>query len=244
MTEPKQRTLSGYKSKVHTQEDFKNPNEGKPLLNDSDEYIFKLIKEPHIIQRPQKKKNKEGVETTITVDKAVCEFEEKATKNIVAVFFRVDSLNFANTPEEEPFESAVVKFFKKIKSPLPEDTELELGKYLVVGMRFRSRVVVKIEKDPEGNTITRYFMDIPTVRKLLPADTAGEDFDKHPDSIAPQTSTETPTNAFLLANAKYAAHGAANMGDALQRLADAQVSSECIQALIDANGKQLLTFPL
>ena len=41
MTE-QQRTLAGYKSKVHEAGEFENPNEGKPPLNDSEGYVLRL----------------------------------------------------------------------------------------------------------------------------------------------------------------------------------------------------------
>ena len=36
MTGEPQKSLAGYKSKVHEQGEFDNPNDGKPLLNDSE----------------------------------------------------------------------------------------------------------------------------------------------------------------------------------------------------------------
>ena len=239
MSDEQQRSLSGYKSKVRPQTDFKNPNEGKPILNDSDEYIFTLIKEPHIIRRQETRKNKNtNGETKFMVDKAVCDFEERETKNIVPVFFRVDSLNFAKKVEDEPYESAIVKFFKKIKAPLPEDPEVELDKYLVVGMRFRSRVVVKPET-VDGVTTTRYFMDLPTVRKLLPSDTAREDFGTT-TSDAPQTAASVDS----VAKAKIIIVGCADSTTAYQRLLEAKAQPDIIQAFVAADKRGEIAYPV
>lgn len=239
MSDEQQRSLSGYKCKVRPQTDFKNPNEGKPILNDSDEYIFTLIKEPHVIKQEQTRKNKNtNEETKFKVDKAVCEFEERETKNIVTVFFRVDSLNFAKKVEDEPYESAIVKFFKKIKAPLPEDKEVELEKYLVVGMRFRSRVVVKPET-VDGVTTMRYFMDLPTVRKLLPSDVAREDFGTT-SSDAPQTAASMDS----VAKAKIIIVGCADSTTAHQRLLDAKAKPELIQAFLLADKRGEIAYPV
>ena len=48
MSDGQTRTLAGYKSKVHEQGEFENPNEGKPPLNDSDEYVLRLTEFPHV----------------------------------------------------------------------------------------------------------------------------------------------------------------------------------------------------
>ena len=99
MTE-EQRTLAGYKSKVHEAGEFENPNEGKPPLNDTDEYVFSLRTFPRVKEFSQIKEKKDGTRTTVKVDKAICEFVEEGTKNVVLAFFRVDSLNFS---EDESF---------------------------------------------------------------------------------------------------------------------------------------------
>jgi hypothetical protein len=240
MTE-NQRTLSGYKSAIHEPEDFENVNEGKPLLDDITEYVLKLMGSPRVINGTATKKKKDGSETKIDVERAVCEFEEKLTQNKVVAFFRVDSLNFAQSPDEEQFESGVIKFFKKIKHPLVEGVAPDWDKYFIPGMRFRSRVVVKTKVDKDKNVITSYYLDVPTVRPLLPSDKAGEDF---APSEPAQTSTAAPAPSALLANAKLVVHGAANMTDALQRLADAKVTDEVIAAFVQANGKGQITYPI
>jgi len=233
MSDEEQRSLSGYKSTIHEQQDFKNPNEGKPPLDDSTEYIFKLQSFPRVITTPQIKEKKDGTRNTIKVDKAVCEFEEVISKNIATSFFRVDSLNFS---EEETYESGVVRFFKKIKTPLVEGVAPDWDKYFVVGMRFRGRVV--IGKDGEKKPDGRYFLDVPTCRPLLPSDKEGETFD------APATPPETNTGNPSLANALLIAHGCANKDDAYQRLLDAKVKAEVVQAFLDADKRGILTYPL
>lgn len=70
MTEP-QRSLAGYKSKIHEGTDFENPNEGKPLLTEFDEYVFKLNAFPRVKTFQQLKKMKDGTENPVDVDKAI-----------------------------------------------------------------------------------------------------------------------------------------------------------------------------
>lgn len=233
-----QRTLAGYKSKVREHVDFENPNEGKPFLNDTEEYVLRLVKFPHVKEFQQVKERKDGSRVTVNVDKAICEFIEEKTKNIVVAFFPIDTLNFS---EDESFESAVVRFFKKIKAPIPENTEPEWDRHFIVGMRFRSRVV--IGKDDKRVPNGKYYLDIPTCRPLLESD-------KHPEAIAStkenaaQTPTAEPINSVLLANAKLITHGAANVTDALQRLADSKVAEEIITAFVQANAKGQITYPI
>jgi len=241
MTEQQQRTLSGYKSAIHEQEDFENVNEGKPLLDDVTEYVLRLTGSPRVINATATKKAKDGSEKKIQVEKAVCEFEEKLTLNKVVAFFRVDSLNFAQSPDEEQFESGVIRFFKKIKHPLVEGVAPNWDDYFTPGMRFRARVVVKTKVDKDKNVITSYYLDVPTVRPLLPNDKAGEDFVKEAPA---QTPPATTAPSALLANAKLVVHGAANMTDALQRLADAKVTDEVIAAFVQANAKGQITYPI
>jgi len=231
MTE-EQRTLAGYKSKVHEQGDFENPNDGKPPLDDITEYVFQMTAFPRVKEFSQIKEKKDGSRVTVKVDKAICDFEEKNTKNIVTAFFRVDSLNFS---EDESFESGVVRFFKKIKAPLPENTEPDWTKHFIVGMRFRGRVVVgKDEKKlPNG----RYFLDVPTCRPLLPSDKAGEDF-AHESPQKPDASTATLANALLLAK------GAVDFNSAMAMLKDAGASKEVVMALFQANLDNKVTFPI
>lgn len=231
MTE-EQRTLAGYKSKVHEQGDFENPNEGKPPLNDTDEYVFTLITFPRVKEFSQVKEKKDGSRITVKVDKAICDFEEKNTKNIVTAFFRVDSLNFS---EDESFESGVVRFFKKIKHPLVDGVEPDWSQYFVVGMRFRGRVVVG--KDDKKVPNGRYFLDVPTCRPLLPSDKAGEDFAHEP---APQTTVSDGT----LANALLLAKGAKDFNSAMDMLKAAGASKEVAMALFNANLDNKVTFPI
>ena len=236
MTE-QQRTLGGYKSGINEGKDFENPNEGKPPLNDSDEYIFKLVSEPKVKTMSQVKKDKNNQDYTIKVDKAICEFEQVGTGNIVPAFFRVDSLNFS---DDDKFKSGVIKFFEKIKHPLVEDIAPDWSKYFVVGMRFRARVVVKKKSLADGTVVTNYYLDIPTCRPLLPSDKEGEDFDKTPSEVKPQTTVSdgTLTNALLLAK------GATDFNSAMTLLKSAGASKEVTMALFQANLDGKLTFPI
>lgn len=227
-----QRSLAGYKSKVHEQGDFENPNDGKPFLNDTDEYVLQLKEFPRVKTFDQVKEKKDGSRTTIKVDKAICNFEEKQTKNIVTAFFRVDTLNFS---EEEAYESAVVRFFKKIKQPLPENAEPDWTKYFIVGMRFRARVVIGKGQDKQPNHT--YFLDVPTCRPLLPSDKAGEDF-AHEAPQKPDASDGTLANALLLAK------GAVDFNSAMAMLKDAGASKEVVMALFQANLDNKVIFPI
>lgn len=223
MTEP--RSIAGYKSKVHESEGFENPNEGKPILNDQDEYIFRLPKLPHVKTMPQVKKGKDGKETTIQVDKAIVEFEEEQTKNIVMAFWRVDSLNFS----DDDFESAILRFFRKIGSPVNPDKEIDWSEYFIPGMRFRARVAIGKGQDKKPNG--KYFLDVPTCRKILASD-------MHPDAAATmQTPTATLANALLLAK------GAANAGDAFALLIG-KVPAEVVQEFVAADKAGTIRYPI
>jgi hypothetical protein len=222
MSEP-QKSLAGYKSKVHEAGEFENPNEGKTPLNDSDEYVLRLTEFPHVKTFPQIKEKKDGTRTTIQVDKAICVFEEELTHNIVTAFFRVDSLNFSDT---ESFESGIVRFFKKIKAPLPEAGDIDWTNHFLVGMRFRSRVAVGMDdkKMPNG----KYFLDVPTCRPILPGD-------KNDGAVKPEAS---------LANALLLAKGAKDFNTAMDMLKAAGSSKEVAMALFNANLDGKVTFPV
>lgn len=213
------RTLAGYKSAIHEAGEFENPNDGKPLLNDSDEYVWKLVKFPHVKTFPQTKEAKDGTRTTIKVDKAICEFEEQQTKNIATAFFRIDSLNFS---DDEAFESAIIRFFKKIKHPLQENVVPDWTQYFVVGMRFRGRVA--IAKDAEKKPNGKYFIDVPTCRPLLPRDKE--------DGIRA-----------TLADAIAAAKGATSAGDAFGLLVG-KVPNEVIQEFVAADKRGEIKYPI
>jgi hypothetical protein len=223
MTGEPQKSLAGYKSKVHEAGEFDNPNEGKPPLNDSDEYVLRLTKFPHVKVFPQIKEKKDGTRTTIQVDKAICEFEDEATHNIVTAFFRVDSLNFS---DEEAFESGIVRFFKKIKAPLPETGDIEWDTHFIVGMRFRARVVVG--KDDKKVPNGKYFLDVPTCRPILPSD-------KSDGTVKPDAS---------LANALLLAKGAKDFNSAMDMLKAAGSSKEVAMALFNANLDGKVVFPI
>jgi len=223
-----QRSLSGYKSTVHEQGEFENPNDGKPLLNENDEYIIRLKSFPRVKAFQQVKEKKDGSRTTISVDKAICEFEDVASGNTITAFFRIDSLNFS---EDESYQSAIIRFFKKIGNPLTDGISPDWDKMFVVGMRFRGRVVVGrgADKQPDG----RYYLDIPTCRKLLPSDTAGESF-----------GTQIQDAPNLLANALLLAKGAKDIHVAMDMLQKASATKEVVMALFRADLEGKVTYPI
>lgn len=223
-----QRSLSGYKSTVHEQGEFENPNDGKPLLNENDEYIIRLKSFPRVKAFQQVKEKKDGSRTTISVDKAICEFEDVASGNTITAFFRIDSLNFS---EDESYQSAIIRFFKKIGNPLTEGISPDWDKMFVVGMRFRGRVVVGrgADKQPDG----RYYLDIPTCRKLLPSDTAGESF-----------GAQIQDAPNLLANALLLAKGAKDIHVAMDMLQKAGTTKEVVMALFRADLDGKVTYPI
>ena len=223
-----QRSLSGYKSKVHEQGDFENPNEDKPALNENDEYIIRLKSFPRVKTFQQVKEKKDGSRATINVDKAICEFEDTASGNVITSFFRIDSLNFS---EDESYQSAIIKFFKKIGTPLAENIAPDWDRMFVVGMRFRGRVVIgrDANKQPDG----RYYLDIPTCRPLLPSDKAGESF-----------SPTKPDAPNLLANALLLAKGAKDVHVAMDMLQKASASKEVVMALFQADLDGKVTYPI
>jgi len=229
MTE--QKSLSGYKSKVVEGSEFENPNVGKPLLNSDDEYVFRLTKMPHVIPGFNTKKNKDGVEVKVPVEKAVAEWEEMGTKNIVVSFFRIDSVNRS---DDEAFESAVVKFFRKIKAPLPETGDIVWENHFVPGMRFRGRVVVKTGVDKDNQPVVRYYLDVPTCRKLLPSDTAGEDFNT-PSQLKPEA---------YLANAMFIVKGSKDSQEALAKLKTANADKEVTMAFFNADLEGKVKYPI
>lgn len=224
--------LGNYKGEVVERKNFEDQNKGKPLLNSDDEYVFRLTKFPRAIHTTDKKKNVDGSETSVPKIKAVCEFEELVSKNIVVTMFRIDKLNFG---EDETFTSGVVKFFRKIGSPLTENKYPDWRERFVVNMRFRGRVVVKNEKDKDNNPITKYYLDVPTVRKLLPSDKAGEDF-------AHDTPAQKPDAT--LANALLLAKGSKTHQEAMDKLQSQGATKEVVMALFQANYDGKITFPI
>jgi hypothetical protein len=229
MTE-QQRTLAGYKSQVHEPGNFDEINEGKPLLDDSVEYVFSLKEMPRVFPSVIEKKDKTGNVTKVKAEKAVCEFIEESTKNIVTTFFRVDSLNFS---DEEAYESGVIKFFRKIKNPLPEFKAPEWEKHFIVGMRFRGRVVIKQKKKSDNEVIMNYYLDVPTCRPILESD-------KHPEAIT-TTAMNTPG---VLANALFLVKGARTHQDAMQMLETAKASKETVMALFQAHLDGKVEYPI
>lgn len=228
MSDEQHRSLSGYKSKVNDGSGFENPNEGKPLLTEDDEYVLRLTKIPHVIKKPEEKKRQDGTAYTIQTEKAVCIFEEETTKNVIVTLLRVDHINF---DPDEKFDSAVVKFFKKIKRPLVKDIEPDWDQYFVVGMRFRSRVVV--DRDNNKQPTGKYFLDIPTCRPILASD-------MHPDATATlSTSSASQKVATVLSLAK----GAASAGDAFA-LAIGKAPQDYIQEFVAADKRGEIKYPI
>ena len=224
MSDEPQRSLSGYKSKVHEQSDFENPNEGKPPLTEFDEYTLRLTAFPKVKTFQQLKKIN-GVERAINVDKAIIIFEEETTKNEVISLMRVDSLNFS---EDDAFESAIIRFFRKIQHPLREGVEPNWDDYFVVGMRFRARVAIGKDNDKKPNG--KYYLDVPTCRPLTASTTPTASIAQKPDG--------------LLANALLLAKGATNSMEAYFKLAEAKIDPAIIQQFVAADKQGIVKYPI
>lgn len=233
-----QRTLSGYKSRVHEQEDFENPNQGKPLLDDVTEYVLRLYEMPRLFPKVVDKKLPDGSIKKVTTEKAICVFEEEQTKNQVTTTFRVDSLNFS---KDESYESAVIKFFKKIKTPLVEGECPVWENYFVVGMRIRGRVVVKPDVDKDNLPVVKYFLDVPTCRPILQSD-------MHPEASAtlntPKTDAKPVYSPSDLANALLLAKGAKTNSEAMDKLKAADATKDIVMALFNADLDGRVTYPI
>jgi hypothetical protein len=229
-----QRPLIGYKGKVQEAGEFANPNEGKPVLNENDEYILRLVAFPKVKTFKQPKEKKSGEKYFEDVDKAICEFEETGTKNIVTAFFRVDKLNFS---DDDSFRSAVIRFFAKIGHMLPENVYPDWENYFVVGMRFRARVVVGVDKTPTGKIPNgHYYLDIPTCRKLLQTDGSEGD-----TSVAKPKPDE---GANLLANALLLAKGCKDNREAIVKLQDLKVPKDVFMAFFQADQDGKVNYPI
>jgi len=230
MTE-QQIDIGNFQGEVVERKNFEDQNKGKALLNSDDEYVFSLIKFPHGFPKKEEKTNADKSITTVNKTMAVCEFEERDSKNIVVTMFRIDKLNFG---EDEKFRSAVVKFFQKLGTPLPENKYPNWKEHFVVGMRFRGRVVIKTDKDKDNNTVMKYYLDVPTVRKLLPSDKAGESF-----------SSDTPSKPDAsLANALLLAKGSQTHQEAMDKLQNAGASKEVVMALFQAHLDGKVKYPI
>jgi len=144
---------------------------------------------------------------------------------IVKSYFRVDSLNFS---EDEAFESGIVRFFKKIKAPLPETGDINWTDHFLVGMRFRGRVAVGVDdkKVPNG----KYFLDIPTCRPILPSDKSDGTTSSKPDAS--------------LANALLLAKGSQTHQEAMDKLQNAGASKEVVMALFQAHLDGKVKYPI
>jgi hypothetical protein len=228
-----QRSLAGYKSPAHKQGDFDDVNIGKPALDDSTEYILSLRAIPKVKKMPVDKEDKNtGEKKKVLVDKAICEFVEESTKNIVVTFLKIESLNFS---DEGKYESAVVTFFKKIKRPLPPDQDVEdWTQHFVLGMRFRSRVVIKQKLNKDGTRVNNYYLDIPTCRPILPSD-------MHPEAAATLNNQDA---AATLANAVFLAKGAKDFHEAMAMLEKANAPKDIVMALFQAHQDGKVKFPL
>jgi len=226
--------LENYKGEVVERKNFEDQNKGKPILNSDDEYVFTLLKFPRGIQKREEKVNANKSVTIVNKTMAVCEFEERSSKNVVVTLFRIDKLNYG---DDEKYRSGVVKFFQKLGTPLPENKYPNWKEHFIPGMRFRGRVVVKTETDKDNNTIMKYYLDVPTVRKLPAGDKAGEDF-AHEAPQKPDASTANLANALLLAK------GAVDFNSAMAMLKDAGSSKEVVMALFQANLDNKVTFPI
>lgn len=230
-----QRSLAGYKSKVHTQEDFQDPNVGKPVLDDVTEYVFRLKEIPRLQKKEVTKKRKDNSEVKVMTDRAIVVFVEEKTLNEVATFFRVDALNF---DPDGTYESAIITFFKKIKAPLPEGQDVDdWSIHFVTGMRIRGRVAVKANTNPDTKEVTyKYFLDVPTIRPILLSD-------KNPEAIQSTIENTAKSNA-TLANAKFLAKGAKNYSEAEDMLKKASAETPLLVALFEANANGTLVFPI
>jgi hypothetical protein len=228
-----QQTIAGYKGKVQEPGEFKNPNEGKPPLNEDDEYVLQLIALPRVVHQKQEKEKKDGTKHFEDVDMAFCDFEEKTTKNIVSARFRIDKLNYS---DEDKYRSGVLNFFHKIGHDIPEHTYPDWTQYFIVGMRFRSRIKIGYDKTPTGVKVVngRFWLDGPTCRKLLASDTAGEDF-QTPAQLKPDAS---------LANALLLAKGAKDGHEALNKLKQANATKELTMAFFNADLEGKVTYPI
>jgi hypothetical protein len=191
-----------------------------------------------VIQREVEKENrKTGEKKKVQTDVAVCVYIEEQTGNEVISMLRVDSLNFS---EDDAFQSAAIKFFKKIKNPISEGTYPDWSRYFIPGMRFRGRVVVKQKKDKDNNVVTNYYLDIPTCRPILPSD-------MHPDAAATLPANNAPKTdekALSLANAKLIVKGCANRSEAVMRLYEAKAPADIMDAFKDADEKKLIAYPI
>lgn len=228
--------ISNYQSEIVERKSFDDQNKGKPPLNQDDEYVFRLVKFPHGYMKKDEKKNADGSITSVNKTMAICEFEEAQTKNIVTTQFRIDKLNFG---DDEKFKSGVVKFFQKLGMPLTENKAPNWKDVFVPGMRFRGRVVVKVTKDKDNNDVTKYYLEVATVRKLLPSDKAREDF-----GVTAPDAPQTDANAVSLAKAKQIVVGCADKDSAYQRLLDAKVQAEILQAFLAADKAGHIAYPI
>jgi len=237
-----QKSLDGYKSEVQEKTNFDNVNKGKPLLNSDDEYIFRLTKFPHVISVLQFKDLKDGTKTQVKVDKAVCEFSEQNSGNVVTAFFRIDKLNFS---DEEAYRSAIIKFFHKIGQPLSEYKSPNWTEKFVVGMRFRARVVVKSGMDKDGFASVKYYLDVPTVRKLLATDFPNT---SQPAPESPQQPANAPTmqdqydyNQIMLI---LKGSGINEVSAAMMRLMESKAAPAIIQAFLQMDKEGKIKYPL
>ena len=232
-----ERTLAGYQSRISEPGEYKNPNVDKQPLNDETEYVFALKELPRVKTFKQEKRRNDGTTFFEDVDKAICVFTEEQTKNEATAFFRVDKLNFS---DDDTFSSSVVRFFTKLKQPLNEFKAPNWSEKFIVGMRFRSRVVVGKGQDKKPNQ--RYYIDVNTVRRLQPGDAGASD--AYLNQQLPPQSTETGAGSPTLANALFIAKGAKSWEEAAKKLKEANAPKEVTLALFQANYEGTVKFPI
>jgi hypothetical protein len=151
MSEDWKNYKSGAAIKADGGQDLTNP--GLPVLNDQDEYVFRL--ETVILKRQV-----EGFKAGEKVDKFYTTWKEEKTGNVLMISFRVDKLRF--NPDNPKFQTPVLTFFSKIGIPIREGEEPVWQTLFIEGMRIRGRVQ-PVTKD--GKATGGYRMEIPTLRK-------------------------------------------------------------------------------
>lgn len=151
MTEDWKNYKSGAAIKAEAGQDLTNP--GLPVLNDQDEYVFRL-------EKVNLKKQVPGFKAGEKVDKFHTTWKEEKTGNVLMMSFRVDKprINLDNPK----FQTPVLTFLNKIGLPVREGEEPIWGNLFIEGMRIRGRVQ-PVTKD--GKPTGGYRMEIATVRK-------------------------------------------------------------------------------
>jgi hypothetical protein len=97
-------------------------------------------------------------------------------------------------------------------------------------MRFRARVIVDRERDITKKPTGKYYLDVPTCRKLMASDMTEQ--------------PETPEPVGTLLNALLLAKGAKDHNEAMDKLNAAGASKELAMALFNANLDGLVKYPI